>query len=199
MRLTMIHVTHINDTSKTLMISATYPPPPSPPWVIHGMYLPCIASRDAALDTQTTHTEIFLNFSIFLDTMAQKDYILLLRSHKTMKLTESMLRKIIKEELKKTLKESSRYWPEGEDLEGGDTSHLNQELLDMLVTLEEMGKDSVPVEVVAQKLGISPQQVVADVKAAIDAGEFWLDYPYESYDGQTSDPSRIGLSSPQAW
>jgi hypothetical protein len=115
------------------------------------------------------------------------------------KLTESQLRSIIKQELKKTLKESSRYWPEGEDLEGGDTSHLNQQLLDMLSVLEEKGKDSVPVEVVAQKLGISPQQVVADVKAAIAAGEFWLDYPYESYDGQTKDPSRIGLSSPQAW
>jgi len=101
--LAMIHVTHINDTSKNIMISSTYPPPPSPPWVIHGMYLPCIAGRDVALDTQTTHTEIFLNFLMFLDTITQKDYILLLRSHKTMKLTESMLRKIIKEELKNVL------------------------------------------------------------------------------------------------
>ena len=47
------------------------------------------------------------------------------------KITESTLRSIIKEELRKTLKESSRYWPEGEDMEGGDTSHLNQQLLDI--------------------------------------------------------------------
>ena len=116
-----------------------------------------------------------------------------------MKLTESMLRKIIKEELKKTLKESSRYWPEGEEMKGGSASNLNQQLLDMLSTLEEKGQKSVPVKLVAQELRISPQQVVADVKAAIAAGEFWLDYPYESYDGQNKDPSRIGLSSPQAW
>ena len=116
-----------------------------------------------------------------------------------MKLTESMLRKIIKEELKKTLKESSRYWPEGEDLEGGDTSHLNQQLLDMLGDIASRGEDYVPVKLVAQNLGMSPQQVIADVKAAKEAGEFWLDYPYKSiYDGSI-DPTKIGLEDPQSF
>jgi hypothetical protein len=111
-----------------------------------------------------------------------------------MKLTESMLRKIIKQELKKTLKESSDYWPTEEP--GGDRTNLNNELLDMLSELASRGKDFVPVEVVAQRLGMSPQQVIADVQAAMEGGEFWIGYPYNAYDGSPEDPSLIALEDP---
>jgi len=90
---------------------------------------------------------------------------------KTMKLTESMLRTIIKEELKKVLKENVE----------------NEKLTDLLANIAigqggQKRRNSVSVAEVAKMLRTTPEQVKMDLqrmKEADKTGEefFWIEYP----------------------
>lgn len=91
-----------------------------------------------------------------------------------MKLTESMLRSIIKEELKKVLKENVE----------------NEKLTDLLANIAigqggQKRRSSVSVVEVAKILGTTPEQVKMDLQAIIRMKEadktgeefFWIQYP----------------------